>query len=189
MVSGVGRGVGDAQSNTVKVVSIIGTCHEYQYVRGIVSASCQEFRVVLKIEAALKGARAIAEEMSPEALRLHGAIDSIPRQVAEELPLAHRYCDPDSEERRALELAIDEDSIRMPMTLNARPSAEIEAAVAADRAKRESEWIRRLVQLGNWPVVFVCGRNHAHGFRAQLLAAGINATLYNPDWKPSRMAN
>jgi hypothetical protein len=140
---------------------------------------------VLKVETVLKGARAIAEEMSQEALRLHGAIDSIPRQVAEELHIAYRDCDPDSEERMTLGLVIDEDEIRMPMALNGKASAEIDVAVATDRAKREREWIRRLVQLDTWPVVFVCGRNHAHGFRAQLLAADIDATFYNPDWHPS----
>jgi hypothetical protein len=135
----------------------------------------------------LQNARGIAEEMSVESLKIHGAMDSIPRQVANELGIAHLYADPDSNERTLLGLAVDEDSIRLPLWLSDKSSEEIEAAVAEDRAKREREWIRRVIQFDKSPLVFVCGRDHAHGFHEQLREAGFDATLYSPNWKPSRI--
>jgi len=127
--------------------------------------------------------KAIAEEMSIEALERHGVHQSICKQVADALRLAHRYCDPSSQERKALGV-VEDDDIRMAGFFAGRDPQEVEADVRASYAIRERCWLEHLLQLDTWPVLFVCGANHAEPFQALLQANGIVVHVLFTNWAP-----
>jgi hypothetical protein len=179
----VGAEAGDVMAGVVRTAWIIGTSHDYQRARSDCDGSGSgEFRTALTAIATQKGVRAIAEEMSHEGL--HGAADSVCRQVSHVLGIAHRYCDPSSQERRALGIAED-DTIRMAGNLSGRDQRAIEDDVRASFARREGRWFDCVMELDTWPLLFVCGVNHAEPFRQRLQAFGIEARVLFENWAPN----
>jgi hypothetical protein len=94
----------------------------------------------------------IAEEISVEGLLGRRTVCD---EVAEEENLSHILCDPTRSERQALNISKDN--------------------TPSDDKKRETEWLRRLVQSCRFPVLFVCGANHVCSF-AQLCRDGANCS-------------
>jgi hypothetical protein len=116
----------------------------------------------------------LAEEFSEEAKRQSDA-QAFSEKVAAELGTApvplnwetvleqlrkakgideHRFCDPNSEERKALGIE-DPDSER-------------------GRAQREQEWLSRIADCKHRRVLFVCGDNHYDAFAQLLESNGFN---------------
>ncbi len=152
----------------VRTAWIIGTSHDHQRSDGDGLGSGE-------------WVRAIAEEMSLEGL--HGAADSVSRQVACTLGISHRYCDPSSEERRTLGI-VEEVDIRMSGFFSERDPQEIENDVRASFARREGRWFDCVMELDTWPLLFVCGANHAEPFRQRLRTLGIDACVLFENWAP-----
>jgi hypothetical protein len=171
-------------AEALRTAWIIGTSHDYQRTRSHCEESGPEaFRVAVTSIATQRAVRAIAEEMSPEGLALRGADDSVCRQVAHVLGVAHRYCDPSSEERKALGIG-EEDDIRMRGFFSGRDPREIENDVRASYALRESRWFDCVMELDTWPLLFVCGANHAEPFCRRLQTFGIEAGVLVESWAP-----
>jgi hypothetical protein len=178
----VGAEASDVMAGVVRTAWIVGTSHDYQRARSDCGRSgTGEFRTALTAIATQKEIRAIAEEMSHEGL--HGADDSVCRQVASALGVPHRYCDPSSQERAALGIAED-DRIRMSGHLSGRDPRAIEEDVRASFARREGLWADCVMDLDAWPLLFVCGANHAEPFRQRLQAFGIEARVLVENWAP-----
>lgn len=164
---------------------MIGTSHEYQVVRRAVShPEREQFRTLLTSIAIEKVVQVIAEEMSIDALNVCRADESVGQQVADALQIAHSHCDPSIDERKALGV-VDDDDIRMSGFLNDRKPEEVEAAVNDSFAIRERCWLEHLLELDKWPVLFVCGANHAERFRERLESSGINAEVLFMKWAPN----
>jgi hypothetical protein len=96
----------------MSAVYLVGVNHKYQFgPNGAipVDASAQdflEFGDLLRTVIARHGIRGIAEEMSLFALRKHFVRgDSFPCCLAAEIGLPHRYCDPDADTRKTLDIA------------------------------------------------------------------------------------
>ncbi len=167
------------------MVLLIGTSHDYQRILGGTrDTGPEQFRAVITEVAVQHGVRAIAEEMSPEALVAYKATDSIGRQVAAALGIAHRFCDPASAERQALGYREDDD-IRMAGFFAGRDHEAIEADVRASYAIRERRWLEHLLELDLWPVVFICGANHAESFEEILHQHAIRVTVLFTKWTPN----
>lgn len=169
----------------LRTVLVIGTSHEYQ--RPLPESASQapgRFRALVAATCRQQGVRAIAEEMSLDALQRHGAHESVCKQVAEALGIAHRYCDPSTKEQEALGVA-EGDSIRMSGYFANRSQEEIEAAVRASDAIRERCWLECLLELDSWPVLFVCGANHTEPFRELLRANAIAVHVLFAKWEPN----
>jgi hypothetical protein len=92
-----------------------------------------------------KGVTVIAEELSEDALRKHGATKSIACTVALRLGIRHLFCDPGCAERK--ELGIRKNS---------------EDAIELD--KREGYWIKKLIELKDEDIIFLIGKKHIQGF-------------------------
>jgi hypothetical protein len=71
--------------------------------------------------------------------------------------IEHRFCDPDSSERKALGIEVD-------------PRKETEA----DWRKREQVWLSRIADCKDRRVLFVCGDNHYDAFAELLESNGFN---------------
>ncbi len=169
------------------VVWVIGTSHDHQVVRREgEQPGVEQFRALLAALATENGVRAIAEEMSLEGLALRKADDSVGRQVAHRLGIAHRFCDPASQERRALGIDEDDD-IRMRGFFAGRDRQAIEADVRASYALRERRWLGHLTELDAWPLLFICGANHAESFSKLLLTEEVDAHLLYRNWSPKAL--
>ena len=71
--------------------------------------------------------------------------------------IEHRFCDPDSSERKTLGIEVD-------------PKKQTES----DRRKREQVWLSRIADCKRRRVLFVCGDNHYDTFAKLLESNGFN---------------
>jgi hypothetical protein len=125
--------------------------------------------------------RAVAEEMSSEALAENQCIDSVPMRVASSLGIKHRFCDPGRCERASLGIR-QENDIRASGFLYGWSEHKISSLILKSHAIRERYWLKELRALGEWPVIFVCGADHVASFCALLKLEGITAYVEAEDW-------
>ncbi len=169
----------------MRTVLITGTSHEYQrLLPGSSDPEPEQFRIVVTTTCQQKGVKAIAEEMSFEALERHGVHQSVCQQVADALRIPHRFCDPSSQERRDLGI-IEDDDIRLRGFFADQDQQEVEAKVRASYGIRERRWLEYLLELDSWPVMFVCGADHVEPFRALLKANDVAAHVLFTNWEPN----
>jgi hypothetical protein len=138
----------------MRKVFLIGTNHEFQMVTprtAVTEDQFEKFRTLLRELIKQHSIRGIAEEMSLESLRKWRCPDpsSIAYQLAKELGIAHRYCDPDSTTRIARE----------------------------DWEKRERYWLEQLETFDGFPAIFIMGANHFDSFNSLLKESGLKCTL------------
>ena len=168
----------------VRTVLLIGMDdHTYQRPpTGSRGDGTEQFRAVVIATCQQEGVKGIAEEMSVEALEDYDVHQSIGHQVADALHIAHRYCDPSRQERKALGVPEDAD-IHIASWGNSDPQQR-EAAFRASYAIRERHWLEHLLQLDTWPVLFICGAKHTEPFRALLQSNDILVHVLFTRWKP-----
>lgn len=129
----------------MKAVLLIGTCHDHQCPS---NPGSEEFRSLIAATCQDQDIKAIGEEMSLDALNLHGAKQSICEQVAHSFRIQHRYCDPSIEEQK--KLGIDQpDNIRMSGFFAGCDQSKIEATVNASLAARRGYWLEQLLGTRN----------------------------------------
>ena len=109
--------------------------------------------------------RGISEEMNREALRKkHFCPDeSFACQLADELGIEHRYCDPDTATRN--KLFIPEGKEGYP--------------------QRERYWLEQLQTFDRFPVLFIMGADHFQSFGDLLRQSGFEVVKVERDWVPS----
>lgn len=166
----------------MRSVILIGTSHRYQC-PGVPAAD--EFRDFIERVCAEFHVRAIAEEASLEALAQQHVSQSACEQIANALGIAHRYCDPNSEQRAALGITTDQD-IKLAGFFNDLDEEKIEHEIGAAHAIRERYWMEQLFSLDCWPTLFVCGANHIKQFRKLLKENGLSVVIAARDWAPRR---
>lgn len=161
-------------------ISLIGTSHSYQLPD---NAHASAFASFIRSVLDSSNFAVIAEEMSPEALSQKGASQSVCKQVADERGIHHLYCDPDNQVRKELRIQ-GENDIRADGFFKNHSEDEINRNVHASHACREQYWLDRILTLGCWPVLFVCGANHVEGFSANVQAQGLSPKVLVADWSP-----
>lgn len=170
----------------LRTVLLIGTNHEYQYQRPLAASSGPEqFRAMVAATCQREGVRAITEEWSVDANERKGVQQSVCKEIADALGIAHRYCDPSAKERKALGILIDEADIQLGGFFSGRDPQEVEAEVRDSHARRRRYWLERLFELDVWPLLFVCGANHTEPFRELLQANGIAVRVLFAKWEPN----
>jgi hypothetical protein len=88
---------------------------------------------------------------------------SIARQLADELGIEHRYCDPDTATRAALFIPKDKEGY----------------------PQRERYWLEQLQTFNAFPTLFIMGAGHFESFRDLLIQSGFEALEIEWDWVPS----
>ena len=158
------------------MVIVVGTSHTIQ----TTDPALQPFLVTLCRKF---NARAVAEEMSEEALAEKNRDASIPMHVAKALHIRHRFCDPDKTQRAKLDIR-QENDLRIEAFLSNCTLSEpdIAARVADSHAKRERYWLDQLRDLKVWPVLFVCGADHVASFSQLLKQQGMAVHVAAEDW-------
>ena len=181
---------------TTTRVFLIGTSHAYQFGEGVVFGDTMctpeiatQFRQYLADVHNLHGIRAFAEEMSLDALADMEKTVSLPKLVADELSVRHRYCDPTHQEKAQLGIRQD-NYIRAEHMFDGCTQEQIEADVLArgsvpsDRI-REQFWLQRIQEFDMWPLLFICGANHFNSFAALLRAGHLDVVEAHRDWEPA----
>ena len=165
----------------MKTVLLVGTRHDYQCpgnsgsekFRSLIAATCQDQDI-----------KAIAEEMSLDGLVPYGDKQSICEQVADSFRIQHRYCDPSIEEQK--KLGIKQPGKSGPSDFSFNPDRhDIDPELGASDAIRERHWLKHLLKLDAWPVLFVCGANHTESFPALLRANGMVVRVLFINWRPT----
>ena len=113
-----------------------------------------EFPDYLVKVARQKRVTVIAEELSEDALEMHGATKSVANTVAQQLGIRHLFCDPGCAERKQLGIANSSDD-------------------AMDFAKRENYWLKKLNELKDEDIIFLIGKKHIQGFSERAANEGF----------------
>jgi hypothetical protein len=116
----------------------------------------KQFREFIEMQALEREAEVIAEEFSEELIKSNNAFDSTARHAANNIDLPHRFCDPDTSERKVLNIT--------------------------NNADREREWLRRLESSGYFKIIFICGDNHISSFASNIQRAGHEAHVIAEEW-------
>jgi len=103
------------------------------------------------------GIQILAEEFSDDAKKLWSARETVLEQIATDKGIEHRFCDPDSIEKKELGIELN-------------PHKETDS----DREKRRRVWLCRIGDCKRKRVLFVCGDDHFDSFAEKLSAAGFD---------------
>ncbi len=175
--------MGDQQTSEYDVY-LIGTYHEFQAPDGTRSENdITDFKDLLRRSCRQFGICAMAEEMNMEALGQRSLNISTCKQIAEELRIAHRYCDPEFNQRTALGI-IEEADIHIQQFREGFDDTEKARRIRCEYAKRERHWLTNLLTLRIFPILYVCGANHVESFESLLTARGLRCLTLNERWPP-----
>lgn len=165
-----------------RTVLIIGTDHRFQ-TRSPDFAETQheQFSAFLSATASANGVVALAEEHNIAALAESNIVESTVKATARALGLKHRYCDPDKKKRVDLGI-LQENEIRVSAFPNWLSEAEVQQRFEESMRAREAYWLSELIDFNSWPVLFVCGANHALSFLDLLRAHAFDGVIVSQDW-------
>jgi hypothetical protein len=166
------------------VFHLIGVAHRAQSVRAGDQLNEDQNRLSQCLAHVIDEVRPalIAEEQSLESL---GADLSIPQQLARRAGIEHRFCDPDSKERAAMDYR-DRQSIKRDLFMGDDSwnlsSTDLDAKAGAIEMVRyfpirEKVWLARLADHAHSEVAFVCGSAHIEGFIKLLNESGIPSRI------------
>lgn len=155
-------------------VVLVSTNHEFQCLNPLDnSEEIRQHQEMITDLCFQHSISAIAEEMSFEALKMHGLTKTVAQQVCASLHLRHQFSDPPFLAREELGIFTDND-IRTDHRLKGS-TKDVEDADAQARGSAHSNplrkkfWLKKIRELNSWPLLFICGENHFRSF-AELLS-------------------
>ena len=160
-------------------ILIVGTTHPIQMrAWGAERSICDEFKEQLIEWCVDEDADAIAEEMSAfarktaqEEGKAH-SVKTVPQEAAEALGLKHMDCDDDPSIPSIAETRLS------AFFRDVDPSEELEHR----NAKREANWVDKLVTWKKSNILFVCGCDHVDSFQDKLRDRGFEIKVLVEDW-------
>jgi hypothetical protein len=171
---------------TMKVAVVLGTNHGIQ--RG--ENRKDDFNYFLNDLCVKHNIRVIAEEINDDAELV------VAKNVCQDLSIDHLIIDPNPTEYK--ELGIEEyhsivNDVMNKYDLNVKPSndsckapealSEFEFRIRNEHHHpRETEWLNRIQQHDNWPVLVICGSNHFDSFCNLLSENDIRVTATESNW-------
>lgn len=125
----------------------------------------------------------VAEEYSEECLEIYDQV-SIAEEIANDLDVEHRFCDPNKAQRRAIGYK-DWHAIECALLASNPDQLSDEEIALRSRALeiacyfpiREAFWLSKLGSDCHKPLVFVCGEEHIESFGALLARAGLPSQI------------
>lgn len=179
------------------MVYIVGVDHLVQYAGPLPEFIRGRFKEYVRRCVRSMGIRGIAEEFSEESLhRVYGSSEGTLASVASELMVEHRYCDPEESDLLRLGIPYFYDiRERVKGLLGAeslyftdgtvKRDVDREASRVASRfwRLREDFWYRRIQDLLDMQLLFVCGHEHVIRFRSLLWEKGTDAEVLDRFWE------
>lgn len=164
------------------LVIIIGTGHRLQAGHNSYSPSqLKRFADFLETTRKKYRIKFIAEEMSNDVLADFGVTASVAKIFADRKKLAHSYVDLTCQERATFgidRLALNQT--RQATGLSAVQFAALEATVGG---LRECLWLVRVLGANKWPMLLICGANHAPRVRQLFNTVGKLAVIEVNDYE------
>ncbi|MDE0349761.1 MAG: hypothetical protein OXM56_08645 [Gammaproteobacteria bacterium] len=169
-------------------VFIFGTSHSLQCGKpegrpGVSRMEAEIRRIIAKF-----GIRRIAEEMSCDGLRESGTHETVCQRLAgEDLPV--QFVDLDRAERTKLAIS-DSQIVGFVLGLlhsgNEGEEARVREALTDQLCHevRERVCVARVLTGYEWPVLYVCGADHAVPVRRLLAGIGVRARIVHRDFDP-----
>ena len=144
---------------------LIGINHEVQYTNEYTDVSLnQAFAKYLGEQSERFNVTLIAEEFNIEAGSRSRATAYTAKDVADKLGIGHRFCDPNSSERKALGIPREQE----------------------DRDKnfrmREQLWFDKIKDKLHEPIIFICGSDHVERFQSLVLNKSYEVTILVKNW-------
>lgn len=174
-------------------IYILGTSHEYQRNDdGCSQSSIVKFKNYLREICERYEVKAIAEEMSEEALAFFDREISIPKQFTQEINIHHQYVDPTDEEKKKICIKPSGyfaqgvkfiENLR-PKEVRGRSQEEADQLEWEEDLKREPVWLEKILALNMWPLLFICGSKHVESFKYLSVKQCISVQVVNKNWKP-----
>ena len=180
------------------MIHLLGTAHSAQVwsdaKRNGVSLDADKemmmkFEKFLEAVARVHEASAIAEEASEEWVLAHGpGVSSVAKDVSERLGIRHLFCDPNTEERRAIGLKVGPEMMDHATKIAVQTGRDFVEVYRQEIRKgfvlREGIWIDRLEKFdpNKAPLIFVCGADHVDTFGAALESKHTRTSVHCRDW-------
>jgi len=141
------------------MVYLVGVDHIIQH-EGFMFQQKKEciarFKDYLRAEARRRGVTLLAEEFSESLLDMNQTKISAVRDVANELQIEHRFCDPTSQERETEEIISDD--------------------------QREFYWLEKIRDAIERNIMFVCGDSHIDTFSVKLKKVNVEVEVISTNW-------
>ena len=126
----------------------------------------------------------IAEEMTADGLAHHKVTETIGQRVAKDFGIRHQLVDLSQKER--IGVSIDDSvliaTIRRNGIFDGGPFRE--AFDDLGDGIRERVWIARVLSREEWPILFICGSDHAVSVRRLCRSLGMSAKVVHRDYEP-----
>lgn len=166
-------------------VFILGTSHPLQ----CGSAECTKENIVAfekEVRSLCKklSVKRIAEEMTVEGLAHNGVTETIPQRIARDIAVPVQHVDLQQKDRSTLSINDSTviNTVRRHGIFDGGPFREAFDDLAD--GVRERVWVARMLSRTEWPVLFVCGSEHAASVRRLFRGLGIDSTVVHLDYEP-----
>lgn len=164
---------------------ILGTSHPLQ----CGSAECTQANILafdteLRRLCEIFKIQRIAEEMTADGLTRHKVTETVGQRVAKDIEIPHQPVDLSPEERICI--SIDDSvviaTVRRYGIFDGGPFREAFDDLAD--GIRERVWVARILSREEWPILFICGSDHAVSVRRLSRRLSIDAKVVHRDYKP-----
>lgn len=165
---------------------VLGTSHPIQCgSRGSTPQQCEAFSAELRRICVAEAIKRISEEMSNAALEHQGVPSTLGARIAAELSIEHQMVDLEPVQRKELSL---DDGAMLNIVMNRRfADGGGTFRNAFDHLwndVRERAWIGRMLAGKTWPMLFVCGSDHAGAVEALWQSLGLPVTVVHQNFEP-----
>jgi Asp-tRNA(Asn)/Glu-tRNA(Gln) amidotransferase B subunit len=170
------------ESKVAVDIFIFGTHHGYQYMsEEFTKRQHVAFSSMLIEQITANKIQLLSEESNEEALQSLGASVSALQIIAKQVHIEHLFTEATLEYRNANGME-QENYIRASGFLNNLTEEEMSSKIEHSYRIRERYWLQRIIEATKWPVLHVCGANHADPFFRLVSIEGLEASLLFQDW-------
>ncbi len=101
---------------------------------------------------------------------------SFVREIALKLGIHHKYCNATRKEEEAL-------GVKQYLgQKKGESSSDFDQRAWENEKLREYAWLKKVIELNIWPLLFVCGSLHVVSFSKLLLENGIEVKVLSSNW-------
>ena len=167
-------------------IYIVGTNHSHQLI-DYDHGDAQKFAQYLSTVCESKSIDFVAEELNEESIALWEAKGSTARLVSLRFSIPHKFCDPDSKQRKKIGILSDEElktNLGFGKCLTEKQSVTFEEEKRKTWPIRENFWLESIRNSAHTNCLFIVGKNHVQSFSRLLSSQGYAVEILNDNWEP-----
>jgi len=166
------------------MVYLIGVNHDVQFKRG--KSETDRFIAYLKQKIKELNIPFIAEESSDDAKKKHNVRTTIVEDIAKQLKIEYRACDPTLKEREAEGIPSEKDIIfglGMSGLLSHEQVEKVDQEGAKYHPQRERIWLKKIRDKKYQDMIFICGFDHLSKYNPRRKKDGFDKLLIQNGWE------